>query len=70
MLSGRGERVKMEKSVLRLINDMEKKGFNVIRFKPKIKKVLANENKGFIHSYIIEFQAPNKEPEASQSKTE
>ena len=55
---------------MRLINEMEKKGFNVIKFKPKIKKVLVNENEGFIHSYIIEFQAPNKEPEASQNKTE
>ena len=54
----------MDKKVLELINEMEEKGFYVIKFKPKHKKIPYNEmdgiKKAIIHSYIIEFQVLDK----------
>ena len=55
----------MDKKVLALINKMEKKGFNVLKVKPKYKKIPYNSiggiKKAVSISYIIEFQAPDKE---------
>ncbi len=55
----------MDKKILELINEMEKKGFNVIKVKPKYRKIPYNEidgiKKAVSISYIIEFQAPDKE---------
>ncbi|MEO1927572.1 MAG: hypothetical protein ABGX26_02670 [Nautiliaceae bacterium] len=58
----------MDKRVLELINEMEVKGFNVIKVKPKIRKVVYHGTDGFIYSYIIEFQAPDTTNEVFQNK--
>ena len=59
----KGER--MDKEVLKLINEIEQKGFNVIKVKSKYKKVPYNSmseiKKAVSNSYIIEFQVPDKE---------
>ena len=55
----------MDKKVLALINEMEKKGFNIRKVKPKYKKVPYNSlgkiEEAIAYHYIIEFQVPDKE---------